>query len=57
MTALQLKQRTLSSVPGRGVGDGTGNSSGTEHCVQVVGMWGTSGLDWIGALISLEVMC
>lgn len=55
MTVPQLKQRTLSSVPGRGAGVGTGNSRDTEHCEQVVGIWGTSGLDGIVALMSSMV--
>ena len=52
MTVWQLKQWTLRSVPGRGAGVGTGNSKETEHCEQDVGMCGTRGRDWMGALIA-----
>ena len=41
----------MSNVPGRGAGEGTGNSRATEHCEHVVGMCGTSGRDWIVALM------
>ena len=55
-TLLQLKQRTLSVVEGRGTGWGTGNSSGDEQCVQVVAMWGVRARDCIVGYVLLILL-